>query len=118
MRQIDLSGCLVGRFYFKKSHNGNLTGEFSNNRINFVSSESADVQDNEANTDFVGTYNTTWQQEGQPFFCKLIISYRQNTSQRIYSLEWRGNDGNLMFVGEGFVFENTLIGDYRDFQII
>lgn len=118
MRQIDISGCLIGRFYFKKSHNGNLTGEFSNNRISFVSSESADIQNNEENTDFIGVYNTTWQQEREPFFCKLTITHRQNTSQRIYSLEWTDNNENLMFVGEGFVFENTLIGDYRDFQII
>lgn len=118
MRQIDISGCLIGRFYFKKSHNGNLVGEFSNNRINIVSSESADVQSNETNTDFIGVYNTTWQQSGEPFLCKLTIIHRQNTSQRIYSLEWRDNNGNLMFVGEGFVFENTLVGDYRDFQII
>lgn len=118
MRKIDISDCLIGRFYLNKSHNGNLTGEFSNNRINFVSSESADIQEDESKPDFIGTYNTTWQQEGQPFFCQLIINHKQNTSQKIYSLEWRDQKGNLMFVGEGFVFENTLIGDYRDFQII
>ena len=118
MKQIDILGCLIGRFYFKKSRNGNLIGEFSNNRINFVSSESADVQNDDGNTDFIGVYNTTWQQDGVPFFCKLTITHRQNTSQRIYSLVWTDTNGGLMFVGEGFVFENTLIGDYRDFQII
>lgn len=118
MRKINIQDCLIGRFYLNKSKNGNLVGEFSNNRINFVSSESADIQENESKTDFIGIYNTTWQQEGKPFFCKLTINHKQNTSQRIYTLEWLDQNSNLIFIGEGFVFENTLIGDYRDFQII
>lgn len=118
MKQIDLSGCLIGRFYFKKTHNGNLIGEFSNNIIDFISSESADAHNDNDSNDFIGIYNTTWQQDHQPFFAKLTISYRQNTSQRIYTLEWLDKSGNLIFLGEGFVFENSLIGDYRDFIII
>jgi len=117
MKKIDLLGCLIGRFYFKKTHNGNLIGEFSNNRINIISSESSDAQNENNSNDFVGDYNTTWQQDGEPFFCKLTIGYRQNTAQRIYELEWVDRNGTPMFVGEGFVFENTLIGDYRDFVI-
>jgi hypothetical protein len=117
MKQINIYHCLIGRFYFKKTHNGNLIGEFSNNRINIISSESADVHGENDSDDFIGIYNTTWQQDGQPFFAKLTISYKQNTSQRIYTLEWTDRNSNLIFVGEGFVFEDNLIGDYRDFII-
>ncbi len=118
MKQINLSDCLMGRFYFKKTHNGNLIGEFSNNRITIISSESADSHSENDSDDFIGTYKTTWQQDGEPFFAKLTISYRNNTLQRIYKLEWTDRNVNLIFVGEGFVFENNLIGDYRDFIII
>ncbi|HEY5369188.1 MAG TPA: hypothetical protein VIJ75_09365 [Hanamia sp.] len=116
MKQIDISDCLIGRFYFKKTYNGNLIGEFSNNRINIISSESADAYIENKSDDFIGIYNTTWQQEGVPFFAKLTISYRDNT-HRIYKLEWERNRETI-FIGEGFVFENNLIGDYRDFEII
>jgi hypothetical protein len=118
MKKIDLSGSLIGRFYFKKTHNGNLIGEFSNNTITIISSESADAHNGNNPDDFVGTYNTTWQQDGQPFFAKLTIEYRVNTGDRIYKLIWRDTNDDPIFIGEGFVFENNLIGDYRDFEII
>lgn len=118
MKQIKSSDHLIGRFYFKKSHNGNLIGEFSNNRFDIISSESADALSKNHPNDFIGVYNTTWQQNGEPFSAKLTISHRHNTAQRIYQLIWTDRNGNEIFIGEGFVFENTLIGDYRDFIFI
>lgn len=118
MKQIDLMDCLIGRFFFKKTNNGNIIGEFSNNRINFISSESADIQNHNDPSNFIGIYNTTWQEQENPSFAKLTISFKQNTSDRIYKLEWTEQNGELIFIGEGFVFENSLIGDYRNFNII
>jgi hypothetical protein len=117
MIQINISDSLIGRFYFKKTSNGNIKGEFSNNKSDFIYSESADLQ-SEFNSDtFIGTYNATWQEEGESFFAVLNISHKKSSLQRIYELEWVTKEGKLMFIGEGFVFENTLIGDYRNFNI-
>lgn len=118
MKEINLLKCLIGRFYFKKTHNGNLIGEFSNNINNIISAESADASKVNNSDDFDGIYNTTWQEDGEAIFTKLTISYRQKEPQRIYKLEWKDKSGNLKFIGEGFVFEKNLIGDYRDFIII
>ena len=118
MQQINLHNCLIGRFYFKKTQNGNLIGEFSNNKIDFILTESADIQNGKISTDFIGIYNTTWQQNGQNFFAILIISNKQNTSHKIYEVEWNDTSGKPIFFGQGFIVNDILIGDYRDFKII
>lgn len=117
MKRINIEDHLIGRFYFKQTHNGNLIGEFSNNRTNIISTESADTLTTTQHANFIGEYNGTWQQDSTPFFCKLKIQFKPNTFDKIYSLTWTDLDGNLKFIGEGFVFENSLIGDYRDFEI-
>ena len=101
---------LFGRFYFKKTSNGNLVGEFSNNTSRSISTESADKV--ESADSYIGKYNTTWQENGIVRFAKLNISQKQETGNMIFTLEWKEND-NLIFVGEGMFCDNILIGDYQ-----
>ncbi len=116
MNQINVSNNLIGRFYFKKTQNGNLLGEFSNNRSLSNSTESADVIISIEN--FVGEFISTWHQDGEAIFTKLIIEHKPNTGNSMFLLKWVSQNGNLMFLGEGFLFDGVLIGDYRDFEIV
>jgi len=71
---------LFGRFYFKQTSNGNLTGEFSNSTSNQISTESCDYlpQKNpdigKRANDYIGNYDSTWQENGAPHFAKLEIT--------------------------------------------
>jgi len=112
---------LLGRFFFKKTDNGNLIGEFSNNLDAIIHTESADLikgceeKDNECvYCHYHGTYNSTWQEGGEPHFKELKIS--KNTgkfgSNKLFSLEW--SDKNVpVYVGEGMLCDGILIGDYH-----
>jgi hypothetical protein len=97
-----------GRFYFKRTSNGNLIGEFSNNNAPGAYTESADLaQPNEGN--IVGIYKSTWQENGNPYCTDLAISNRPN-SNGLFRLEWRGSAN---FDGEGMLCDDILIGDYH-----
>ena len=116
---------LIGRFFFKKTDNGNLIGEFSNNPGSGISTESADLipdsailkenadlKEGYANGGFVGEYNSTWQEDGKPHFAKLKI-FIKTGSHKLFTLEWhRGKQ--LIFEGEGMLCDGILIGDYHD----
>jgi len=101
---------LFGRFYFKKTTNGNLLGEFSNNFSEGVSTESADKI--EGSESYIGVYNTTWQEKGIIHFAKLYISQKKETQNLIFALEWKEKDA-LIFVGEGMYCDNILVGNYK-----
>ena len=116
MKKIDLSQQIIGRFYFKRTQNGNLIGEFSNNVILRTLTESADIID--PLDGFRGKYHTTWQEDGDSIFANLTIGFKDGTGNSIYQLSWTTKDGTLMFLGEGFLVDGILIGDYRDFGII
>ena len=100
---------LIGRFYLKKTNNGNLLGEFSNNESNKIFSESADSVDESCC--FIGDYNSTWQEDGLYHFAKLTIAFRPETNKKIFTLKWV--EGSKTFIGEGMLCDNILIGDYR-----
>ena len=102
---------MIGRFYFKRTINGNLLGEFSNNQSRIIQTESAIVTD--GSNGFVGNYITTWEEDGEVFRANLSIQIRANTGNRIFTLTWREND-NITFVGEGMLCDDLLLGDYRD----
>lgn len=105
---------LIGRFYFKKTQTGNLVGEFSHNGSVTNFTESADI--NDYNDAFTGNYYTTWQENKVSHLADLKIEFKLGTSDRIYKLTWTEN-GNEIFLGEGFLFDDILIGDYRNFKI-
>ena len=103
---------LNGRFYFKKTSNGNLVGEFSNNQPDYViATESADLK-KDGGGDYFGEYNTTWQENGKAVFGVLKIS-RHAENSRLFTLNWNIS-GESEFTGEGMLCDNILIGDYRN----
>jgi hypothetical protein len=101
-----------GRFYFIQKNKRNLIGEFSNNESNFISTESADKVSLTIEDDFIGDYRSSWQENGESLYSDLKIRYKNGTSQTIFSLDWNRN-GLPIFVGEGMLCDNILIGDYQ-----
>ena len=96
---------VIGRFYFKKTINGNLLGEFSNNGLKENITESADLIENMDKADFEGLYNTTWYEDGA---CSAKLKIESTNG--IYSLRW--SEGGS-FEGRGMLYENNiLIGNY------
>jgi len=100
-----------GRFYFKKTRNGNLLGEFSNNAGDRSWTESCDLIDGD-NCDFIGTYNSSWQENGKALFANLSISRKGGENSQIFELTWQRN-GKLIFQGEGMLCDDMLVGDYN-----
>jgi hypothetical protein len=67
---------IIGRFYFKKTSNGNLIGEWSNNKSDEkqrTSTESCDLKKGEDKS-YIGLYRSTWQEDGTAHFADLTIS--------------------------------------------
>lgn len=100
---------IIGCFYFKRTSNNNLIGEFTNNLSEIVSTESADLIFQSDNTSFIGRYDSSWQENGVSHFAKLDISYKNGSNKSVFSLKWRGNS---KFDGEGMLCDNILIGNY------
>lgn len=122
MKEATIADCIIGRFAFKKTKNNNLIGEFSNIKTDIISTESADIVKNinpNENIDFCGIYETTWQENGKPHLLKLHISCKTKNSlgMVIYKLEWKNKKGSDVYIGEAFVFDDILVGDYRNFKI-
>jgi hypothetical protein len=106
-----MSENIIGRFYFKRTSNGNLIGEFSNNKRKRIFTESADLIGN--GSSFNGNYNSTWYDK-KPIFAKLSII----SNGKKYSLYWNEENKETSFWGEGILYDNILIGDYRNFKDI
>ena len=108
---------ILGRFYFKRTRNGNLVGEFSNDHSDRVSTESSDLLPGESGDNqgaYNGSYHSTWQENGNSFFAHLNISPAVR-SKCLFRLEWRDKsaNGKLLFKGEGMLCDDILIGDYQ-----
>ena len=101
-----------GRFYFKKTTNGNLLGEFSNHAERDVFTESSDLiaPAPGAKSDYEGKYASHWREGEEAFFAELSITKR---STALFRLKWfgRGDAGN--FEGEAMLCDNMLVGDYN-----
>ncbi len=104
---------LIGRFYFKRTENGNLIGEYSHNTSKFIASECSEPIG--ITNGFLGTYNSTWIHGKSAIISELIIT-KSERSCKIFKLEWKYSDAKH-FWGEGFVVDGILIGDYRDFVL-
>jgi len=102
-----MTGKINGRFYFKKTSNGNLVGEWSNSLETQTFSESADLVEPGAGT-YLGDYASTWQENKNPIFATLTI--RRKRLGPLFTLEWRGTSN---FDGEGMLCDDILIGDYH-----
>ena len=111
---------VVGRFYLKKTSNGNLIGEFSHHSSVGNATESCDFREEEsremrkdANDHYVGIYHSTWCESETAIFAVLTITKKND---KIFTLEWRGKAGKIMFTGEGMLCDDILIGDYHSGQ--
>jgi hypothetical protein len=107
----------TGRFYFKKTSNGNLIGEFSNHAERGVFTESSDLTTPpdvlaQRNHDYRGTYASHWREGQTAFFADLTISSKPN-STALFCLEWRATGGATNYDGEAMLCDDMLVGDYH-----
>lgn len=103
---------IKGCFYFIKTVNGNLIGEFINNKIDKHIVESANLEQSENNNNFQGTYTTIWLQDKVAHKAKLIIIEKENT----YLLSWfeLNTSERKMFEGIAKIENGILKGQYND----
>lgn len=106
---------ILGRFYFKRSSNGNLLGEFSNNFSETIDIEGAVAK--ERTIDFIGIYETYWSETDLSYPITLEIKRKIENNSFIYSLRWIEN-GKTIIWGEGMLCDDILIGDYRNYKKI
>ena len=104
-------GMLIGRFYFRKTTEGNLIGEYSHRDCTRSYAEAASRVDN--GNDWQGEYTTCWVEPPQLQVqqAQLTIT-RKAASANLFQLEWNGVDGNELFKGEAMLSNDLLIGDY------
>ncbi len=110
---------LIGSFYFRRTPNGNLIGEFTNFRTPIIITESANLAQNEdvENDDvligheFLGKYNCSWRQNNDVFRLTLEIRRVPNANQK-FELEWTNESGDIEYSGQGFMAEDLLAGFY------
>lgn len=105
---------ILGRFYFKQTVNGNLLGEFSNDESPRNVCECSNIVSG-LDEPFIGQYRSTWFERTAQSLT-LEIGFKEDTNNTIYTLQWR-NNRRIIFHGEGFLVDDILIGDYRDFEM-
>lgn len=101
---------ISGIFYFKKTTNGNLIGEFTNNKMNSLSVECSQLISEKENI-FEGNYRTTWI-EGEKSESSYLEIKLQSKSK--YELIWKSDSNTISFRGNGFVIDKILIGAYSN----
>ena len=111
---------IIGRFYFKKTENGNLFGEYSNNLSTNNTPECALLTS--MNNNFIGTYKTNWVDESQVSHSGSINIYPKIIGEKvvpnIFKIDWvEDNIETSKLYGEGFIIDGILIGDYRNFEL-
>ena len=102
-----------GRFYYMQTESGNLMGEYSNQMSKSNTPESAELI--KGTKPFIGCYNSTWFEriDGESVSMILTIDFKPESKGRILKLIWQVN-GEDQFYGEGFIFNNILVGNYWD----
>jgi len=104
---------VLGSFYFQLTNNGNLLGEYINNGLDSPMTESADFVGSILADNFVGTYRSTWLENGNT---ESVILRIDNKGNNIFSLVWEDNN-RPKFVGKGFLNNGILIGMYCDIEL-
>jgi hypothetical protein len=110
IQRSHMSNEIRGRFYFERTSNGHLLGEFSNRQSDLIYTESADLIGQ--SDGFMGNYSTTWQENGNPCHAELAISNCPR-NPRLLVIKWSRN-GKPVFEGEGMFCDDILIGDYQN----
>lgn len=103
---------MIGNFVLTLTTSGNLIGEFTNELTTKVFTESADRTNGKIQKYF-GEFLSTWQEDEIAIITRLIISPIHGSNELKYELKWSNLNGNLIFEGEGFIFNNYLTGFYR-----
>ncbi len=103
---------MIGNFVLNLTTSGNLIGEFTNENRKEVFTESADRIDGDI-LKFIGDFLSTWQEDENSLIAKLIIRNITGSNGLKYQLKWSHLNGYIIFEGEGFIFNNNLIGFYR-----
>lgn len=102
---------IFGAFYLERTLSGNLIGEYTNNTISIVLTESADIEMS-LDASFGGDYNSTWREVNGPVLSRLEIRIDRDSGGNKYLLNWIVNN-RTAFVGQGFLKDNMLVGAYR-----
>ncbi|MDH4473325.1 MAG: hypothetical protein QE487_12020 [Fluviicola sp.] len=70
------------------------------------------------NGTFIGRYNSTWFEriDGESVAMILTINFKPLSEGRILVLTWQVNN-DIYYYGEGFIFNNMLIGNYWDDEL-
>jgi len=108
---------VAGRFYFKLTPNGNLLGEYSNNRTLSPSAESAERaldlggQVEEGATPFVGLFRSVWQEDGGAAHTAVLRIASKVGHVGIFAVDWTSPERTL-FRGEAMLCDDVLIGNY------
>lgn len=106
---------IIGTFYFKQTKSGNLIGEFTNNNMLGISTESADIYTS-IKDKFVGDYKTTWFEVEKSQYLTLKIRIKESTNNTVIELTWENKSGLEKFHGLGFIVGKKLVGYYTDKQ--
>ena len=96
---------LIGVFYFERTENGNLIGEFSNNKSDKIMAESAMKETPSESLD--GVYKSAWFDDDFGG-ADLTITKKRNK----FILSWTTPEKKI-YSGEGFLTNNKLIGWYE-----
>lgn len=108
---------LAGRFYFKLTSNGNLLGEYSNNRSRSCSAESAERalelegQVGGGAARFVGIYRSVWQEDGGVAHTAILKIDPKAGCDGIFTVYWSSPESDS-FEGEAMLCDEILIGNY------
>lgn len=110
---------IIGRFYFKLTENGNLLGEYSNNKSERCDVEAARrtseipvASESTTGLGFIGEYSSVWTEgENVVEFATLEIK-KDLKKPETFSLSWK-KDRQSRFSGQGMLVDGILIGDYQ-----
>jgi hypothetical protein len=99
---------IIGNFYFRRTNNGSLMGEYTNRSNEKVYTEAA-IPTDKSQT-FAGSYKTSWFEGNSedPHIGDLVI---EQINEHKFKLTWK-NKNRDEFYGEGFIVDNILIGFY------
>ncbi len=109
-----------GRFYFTKTDNGNLIGEFSHNQCATIFTETAQLIDSTGTPgEYPGTYHSAWLDDDggnntAAILAELTITPTGPNDPR-FDLNWRviAPERQELYTGQAMLANGMLIGDYE-----
>jgi len=104
---------IFGTFILSKT-NDNYKGEFFNNKMKSFSNEDVTVLETSATDHFIGSFDTSWQEDAGNVNAVLEID---KESDDVYMLTWKdvrlnGELQNINFTGRGIKRNELLVSVY------